>query len=131
VNEKGEVEGFNERLLIGATGIPLDEVVRHIHDLGGIAVASHIDRESFSVISQLGFVAKESGFDALEVSRALGIEKARRKYPELGDFPFIVSSDAHFLDDIGTATTTMYLAAATTDEIRMACEGREGRRLGG
>ena len=34
VNELDEVEGFNERLLIGATELALADLVRHIHDLG-------------------------------------------------------------------------------------------------
>jgi hypothetical protein len=131
VNENGEVEGFNERLLIGATRIPLSDLVGRIHELGGIAIASHIDRESFSVISQLGFVDSESGFDALEVSRALGIAGGRQRYPELSAYPFVTSSDAHFIDDIGTGVTRMRLGGATVEEVKMACEGRDGRSICG
>ena len=36
--------------------------------LGGLAVASHIDKEAFSIISQLGFITEDMGFDALEMS---------------------------------------------------------------
>ena len=129
VNERGEVEGFNERLLIGATQIPLPELVGRIHEFGGLAVASHIDRESFSVISQLGFIDAASGFDALEVSRVLGIAAARLKFPQHLDYPFITSSDAHFIDEIGTAATRMCLESATQAEVRMAFERRGGRRL--
>jgi PHP family Zn ribbon phosphoesterase len=131
VNEKGEVEGINDRLLIGATDIPMSDVVGMIHGFGGLAVASHIDRESFSVISQLGFVGEESGFDALEISRALGIERGRERYPELSGYPFITSSDAHTLADIGAAPTTMRLAEGTFAEIRMALQQREGRCIVG
>ncbi len=131
VNEKGEVEGINDRLLIGATDIPVSDVVGMIHGFGGLAVASHIDRESFSVISQLGFVDDDSGFDALEISRVLGIERARERYPELARYPFITSSDAHNLADIGAAPTVMKLAEGTFEEIRMALQQREGRCIVG
>ena len=67
VNEQDEVEGLNERLLIGATGIPLDEIVRMIHELGGLAVASHVDREGFSILGQLGFIPKELPLDAIVI----------------------------------------------------------------
>ncbi len=127
VNEKGEVEGINERLLIGATGIPMSELITVIHSFGGLAVASHIDRESFSVISQLGFIDEGSGLDGLEISRALRIEKARKRYPELSDYPFLTSSDAHCLADIGTAPTVMLLEAGTFEEVKMGVQNQEGR----
>jgi 3',5'-nucleoside bisphosphate phosphatase len=127
VNEKGEVEQINERLLIGATEIPMSDLIKTIHSLGGLAVASHIDRESFSVISQLGFVDEDSGLDALEISRALGVEKARKRYPELSHHTFVASSDAHCLADIGSAVTMMRLAEATFEEVKLAIQHREGR----
>jgi PHP family Zn ribbon phosphoesterase len=127
VNENGEVEGFNERLLAGATQISTSELIGTIHEFGGLAVASHIDRESFSVISQLGFIDDASGFDALEISRALGIEQARKRYPELSHYRFVTSSDAHYPVDIGSAAVVMRLAERTFEEVKMAIEEREGR----
>ena len=44
VNEHDEVEGLSERLLIGATVLPLQRIVSEIQGLGGLAVAAHIDR---------------------------------------------------------------------------------------
>jgi len=43
VNEKEEVLGFEDKLLIGATTIPLEEIIRQIHILDGMAIAAHID----------------------------------------------------------------------------------------
>ncbi|HQP46970.1 MAG TPA: PHP-associated domain-containing protein [Flexilinea sp.] len=127
VNEWDEVEGFNDRLLIGATELSLDAIIEYIHSFGGLAIASHIDRESFSVLSQLGFVDPASPFDALEVSSALGLRKARVKYPELFSYPMIESSDAHFTKDIGSAFTVMYLEEPSTAEIKLAFEKKLGR----
>ena len=50
------MEGFNERLLIGATTLSLDEILTEIHAVGGLAIASHVDRDLFSVTRQLGFI---------------------------------------------------------------------------
>jgi len=127
VNEFEEVEGFNERLLIGATGISLEDLVDHVHGYHGLAVAAHIDRPSFSVISQLGFVPDHVPFDALEISARLGISKGREKFPELREYPFITSSDAHYLKDMAQATTLMFLENPTLDEIRMALRQEQGR----
>jgi hypothetical protein len=127
VNDLDEVEGFNDKFLLGATKLPLLEIIHLIHNFGGLAIASHIDRESFSVISQLGFIDPDIPLDALEVTRQTGIRGARKKYPELARFPFIESSDAHFIKDIGQGTTTMFLERGTISELRMAFEHR-GRR---
>ena len=40
MNEYDEVEGFNGRLLIGATDLPLQEIIAGIHGEGGIAIAA-------------------------------------------------------------------------------------------
>ncbi|HPE45468.1 MAG TPA: PHP-associated domain-containing protein, partial [Deltaproteobacteria bacterium] len=127
VNEAGEVEGFNEHLLIGATGISLNRAVDLIHSLGGLAVASHIDRPAFGLIGQLGFVPPDVPFDALEVSAGLGIPQARQRYPELKDYQFITSSDAHFIGDIGRASIRMFLESPTFAEIGLALARRMGR----
>jgi len=129
VNELDEVEGFNEKLLIGATDLSLTVLIREVRKLGGIAIASHIDRECFSVISQLGFVDPATPFDALEVSRALGFAGARRRYPELEAYSFLLSSDAHQINQIGQGYTEIYLETPTVTELKMAFSGQEGRRI--
>ena len=127
VNENGEVEGINNKLLIGAVDLSLDKLINHIHKLKGLAIAAHIDRESFSVLGQLGFIDEKIKFDALEITPATGIEKARIKYRKLSKYPFITSSDAHFLKDIGTAATKIVLQEASVAELRMAFAGQNGR----
>jgi 3',5'-nucleoside bisphosphate phosphatase len=127
VNDIDEVEAFNEHLLIGATDIPLMPLIGHIHEFGGLAIASHIDRESFSAISQLGFISDDMPFDALEVTVRVGMHNARFRYPELKRRPFIVSSDAHFVRDIGRGYTEIVLGEATIQELKMAFECQEGR----
>ncbi|MFW6160654.1 MAG: PHP domain-containing protein, partial [Acidobacteriota bacterium] len=74
VNEKGEVLNFNPRLLIGACALTINETVDAIHSLGGLAMASHIDRGAFSIFSQLGFIPPELALDALETSPLISIK---------------------------------------------------------
>jgi hypothetical protein len=70
VNENDEVMGFNEKLLIGTTELAIEDIVNLIHQLGGLAIASHIDREGYSIIHQLGFIPQNIQLDAVEVSSA-------------------------------------------------------------
>lgn len=127
VNEREEVEGFSHRLLIGATTIPLEEVVRLIHSWGGLAIASHIDREAFSIIGQLGFIPRNLALDALEISPRMPVEEAMKTY--LYDYPITRSSDAHTPDDIGKGSTTFLLEEASLAEIRKALKNEDGRKL--
>ncbi len=112
--------GVNTKLLIGATGLTLEQIVESIHEFGGLAVAAHIDRPSFGLIGQLGFVPKGLAFDALEVS-----PKARAETRD--DFPVVTSSDAHCLNDIGKSSTLFYVEAADFEEIGKALRGEGGR----
>jgi PHP family Zn ribbon phosphoesterase len=127
VNAEGEVLGFNSKLLIGATKLPLGEVVRRIHLLDGLAIASHIDRQSFSLLGQLGFIPEGLDLDALEVSPRITLDEARAKYDT--SLPLVTASDAHFLKDIGAATTAFFLESGTVAEIKKALHRQDGRRL--
>ena len=127
VNEKEEVLGLNNKLLIGATTIPLEKIIKTIHSLDGIAIASHIDRESFSIIAQLGFIPDNLELDALEISPAITREEAKKRYSN--DYPITYSSDAHYPDDIGKAFTSFLLKDATLTEIKKALKNEDGRKL--
>jgi PHP family Zn ribbon phosphoesterase len=127
VNEIGEVEGINNQLLIGATDLSLDTLIGYIHQFDGLAIAAHIDRESFSVLSQLGFIDDNAAFDALEITPLTGFDQARIKYSELSKYSFIVSSDSHYIKDIGQAFTKMILEEPTFSELKMALKRQNGR----
>jgi len=127
VNEKEEVLGFNKKLLIGATTIPLEEVIRLIHSFSGIAIASHIDRESFSIIGQLGFIPDNLELDALEISPNISLEEARKRYAY--NYPLTCSSDAHYPDDIGKSFTSFLLEDGTVAEIKKALKNEDRRKL--
>ncbi|MBW1899980.1 MAG: PHP domain-containing protein, partial [Deltaproteobacteria bacterium] len=128
-DENNEVRGENNRLLIGATDLGLHEIVNHIRFLGGLSFASHIDRQAFSIISQLGFVPPDIGLDGVEVSSFAKPEYDDRKFPGADKLPFITSSDAHFIDDIGKVRTVFMLLEPTVTEIRMALKGSQGRYM--
>jgi len=129
VNEKEEVVRFNKRLLIGATTLSLKEIVDLIHSFNGLAIASHIDREAYSIIGQLGFIPQGLALDALEISPRIGIEEAKKKFPQCGDYPIVTFSDAHSINDIGKSSTTCLMKEASIKEMKMALAGRDGRKV--
>ena len=129
VDEDHNVLGFSKRLLAGATELSVEQVVDFIHGLDGAAVASHVDREAFGIIGHLGFIPAELQLEALELSGNTSVEEAKRRFPQYRHFVFIRSSDAHFVQDIGTASTSFLLNEATIGEIKRALRGEDGRRV--
>jgi PHP family Zn ribbon phosphoesterase len=126
VNEFDEVEGFSDRRLIGAVDLSLNEIVREVQRLDGLGFAAHVDRPSFSISSQLGFLPSDLKLDALEFARR----------PDQGapltdeGLPVVMSSDAHFLKDIGRVHTSFVIGCPSFDEIRLALLQEAGRRVG-
>ena len=100
VDEYDEAAGSTRKLLIGSVSLGINEIVELLHGLRGLAVASHVDRETFGIIGQLGFVPKELLLDGVEVSWRCEPSQVAT-YRNYG-FPVVRSSDAHFLKDIGT-----------------------------
>jgi PHP family Zn ribbon phosphoesterase len=124
VNEKDEVIDFNKRLLIGATELSIEHIVNSIHELHGLAIAAHIDRESFSLISQLGFIPEGLAVNALEVSRKEKIGDFKNS-----GFPLVTFSDAHFLHSIGKSYTNFSMERVNLEEMRKSLRGEDGRTL--
>lgn len=113
-NEFDEVEGFYEKSLFSAVDLAIEEILDLIHKYKGIAIAAHIDRQSFSVLSQLGSIPDNLKFDALEVSPNIDLEKAKDIYKEYSTkYKFISGSDAHSLEHIGKVYTEFYSESNT------------------
>ena len=122
--------GAETAALALATPLDLNEAVALIHDGGGLAVAAHIDRKSFGVFSQLGFFPADAGFDALEISKWLPADSPRlAEFAALG-LPLVGSSDAHYIEEIGTGCAEILLKQPTFAELALAFAGAGGRTTG-
>ena len=119
--------GAETAALAYSTPLELNEAVGLIHRGEGLAVAAHVDRKSFSVLSQLGFVPEDAGFDALELSRFLTADSPRLAQLLALGLPVVGSSDGHFLEEIGQGLTALTAEAATFDELALALKGEGGR----
>lgn len=104
VDSKGNILRFEDKLLINSVQLSIEDGVRWVKDRGGLAIASHIDSNTYSIISQLGFVPDNIDFDAYEVRN---IDKQNLLLPLIPrkDVPFVSFSDAHYLADIGRRRT--------------------------
>jgi|WetSurMetagenome_2_1015567.scaffolds.fasta_scaffold243216_2 3',5'-nucleoside bisphosphate phosphatase len=128
-NEIDEVDGFNERMLIGATQLSIETIVAEVHRLGGISIACHVDRPSYSILSQLGFIPPGLELDAAELTFRAGVETLDGYMEALKGLPVIRSSDAHMPEDIGRGSTSFFIESPCVEEIRLALRAESGRRV--
>jgi PHP family Zn ribbon phosphoesterase len=127
-DDEDGVSGFCDRLLIGATSLPASAIVEKARAARGesLVIAAHVDRESFSLIGQLGFIPPSLALDAVEVAGSReGIE---RRFPDCSRFPVIAGSDAHQPDDIGKRAIWLTVENGSIGEIKKALRRQDGRR---
>ena len=104
------IVGTQELLLTTASGISIENAVETVGQYGGVCYPAHIDRSSYSVISNLGMITDEMNFAAVEMTENTDQNEYRSKYPIIKDMPVFVSSDAHYLENMREAKHTIDVA---------------------
>lgn len=127
--ETDEVVCENPKMLIGATQLGIGEIINKAHTLNGLCIASHVDRTTYGIIGQLGFIPPDLALDAIEISYKMTIKEAKKTIYGAEQFPIITSSDAHTPETIGRAHTSFLLDGPTFKEIRLAIKNENGRKV--
>lgn len=132
-DDEDGVTGFCTRLLIGATSLSAEAIVAAARSAkkGSLVIAAHVDRESYSIIGQLGFIPPSLDLDAVEISANTTVEEAKKKFPDIEQYAVITGSDSHSPNDIGKRHTWFTIESGTVAEIQKALAGRDGRKTGG
>jgi PHP family Zn ribbon phosphoesterase len=99
-DENDEIKGKNDRLLISASQLNIDEACRYVRELGGAVIPAHVDRDEYSILSAFGTIPNELGFSCQEISRKCDLGFFKAKNPNIASFKYIRSSDAHYLGNI-------------------------------
>ena len=100
-NEDDKIIGEYEPLLIIGSSYSLWEAVELCHQMGGVAVYAHIDKNSFSALSVLGMLPPEINIDGVEIYDLANRPKLIRQGLITAETPFMSNSDAHYLEYIG------------------------------
>ncbi len=100
LNEKDELVGYEDKLLIAASGISSAKAVETVKSFGGICYPAHIDRSSFSIISNLGTIDESFGFICAEIYDISKEAELKNKYPYLNNLKILSDSDAHYLENM-------------------------------
>lgn len=129
VDENESIVYEEETLLITGLYRGINEIEKEVHRLGGIFIPAHIDKQKYSLTSQLGFIPADLKADALELSKFTSTEKFLSSYPQLVNTTFIRNSDAHQPEHIGSSHTFYRMYAPSFEEFRMALHHKDGREV--
>lgn len=106
-NAQDEITGIVENLLINSTDISLDNLWELVTEYNGIIIPAHIDKDSTSIISNLGFIPLDSKFKCVEFKDLKKLEQLTNSNPMLSSCSITISSDAHYLEDISEPIHTI------------------------
>jgi hypothetical protein len=126
VDADGATLGIEPLMLSVASAFSLEATIGLVHRHGGLAVAAHVDRRSFSVPSQLGFIPPDAGFDALEIS-AYGARSGRIPAFAGRGFTMTTGSDAHAPELVGEGFVILEVEEPCFRELALALAGADGR----
>ena len=99
-----------------------DEAVSLVRAYGGLPVPAHVDRDTFGLIAQLGFVPEGLAFDLVESLSGVLPKGFGKAVP-------MCSSDAHQPDQIGRRYTVFRVKVASVAEMILAARQIEGRSV--
>ncbi len=95
--------GEEEYLLINATDISVEDVIKITTSFGGICYPAHIDRESNGIVSVLGSFPEDYEFNCFEIYDTNLSDEYEERFPHIKNKIKLVGSDAHYLWDIRDA----------------------------
>lgn len=119
MDSKDNIIGEEELLLVSACGLDIYKVFSMVKELGGVAVPAHVDRSSYSIISNLGFIPPDLNISTIEIT-AERVERMKCEYKHLN---IITNSDAHYLENISERENFINLNGKTSkDLIEFLCK---------
>jgi len=128
VDATGEFIAYNDRLLLTATSLSLEDVVERVNELGGICIPAHVERPSYSLLANLGFIPPGLNFPALEITLRAKPAELLKQFPDLVGYTLIAGGDAHRLSEINPAIVITMEKPAVA-ELALAFASREGRKV--
>ena len=105
-----------KQLLLVPSQITFESAQKMVVNSGGVIIPAHIDRNSYSILSVLGSIPPEYNGKCLEISTFTKKEDILIRHPELANYEFITSSDAHYLKDISEDGSLVEIAQDNSSE---------------
>lgn len=92
--------GQEKTLLISATDFSMEELYDLVREYKGLMIPAHIDKNSDSIFSNLGFMPEEVPYTTVEMEHPEKRSEYLLLNPVLENLKIIQDSDAHYLEHI-------------------------------
>jgi hypothetical protein len=112
-------------LLINATNISFDHLGKLMKEFHGVYIPAHMDKNSNSLLSNLGFISPDADFLAAELAYLAHLEELTKKNPYLKQCNIITDSDAHELGKINEAVNFLECESRAKEDILRALVGKQ------
>jgi len=100
MNSDDTLKGYEKRLLHLASSVTVDELASLVKQYGGACFPAHLDRNSYSLLSVMGFIYPELNFTTVEFTPNAKIEDFYNTNPLLREMKIVRNSDAHYLENM-------------------------------
>ena len=96
-----EIVDIDENIRNIGLSLSSDRIISEIKKRNGYAIPAHVHKRIYSLISQLGFIDPNAGFDALEIAAPMWSRDGFKIGRRIEGYPVISGSDSHFLESVG------------------------------
>jgi hypothetical protein len=96
-----EIIDVDENIRNIGLSLSSDRIISEIKKRNGYVIPAHIHKRIYSIVSQLGFIDPNAGFDAVEIAAPMWIREGYKLGQRIEGYPVISGSDSHFLESVG------------------------------
>ncbi|MGL4738249.1 MAG: PHP domain-containing protein [Cellulosilyticaceae bacterium] len=115
-----QVVGIIEELLITAIQLPASSIYELVRAVGGVIYPAHIDRNAYSILSNLGSIPEELKITHVELS----VEAKQDSYKRLvAQGHILLSSDAHYLEQLCVCHEMLEIDELRIEKVLKALKG--------
>ncbi len=127
VDDQNNIVHHSPHYLLSPLQVDLETIEKYTHQLNGIFIPAHIDRPISSIYSQFGYLPSDMNVDGMQLSKFAPENEIRQQYDIHKEVSLITASDAHYIEDVGSAHTFFHLFEPTFQELRWALNQKNGR----
>ncbi|MBM7561953.1 phosphoesterase [Fusibacter tunisiensis] len=120
MNDKDEVVGEMPLALILSIDLSIDDLYALVERYEGIMIPAHVNKDSNSILYNLGFIPPHLAFTTLEVMKNKEISDVLKN-----NFAYIYNSDAHYLEDISEPENFLEVESKTIGSVIKALKRKE------
>ena len=107
------ITGHEEKLLLSAAALSIEALFDIVRDAGGLFIPAHVDRHSYSILTNLGFMPEDIPIEFIEISKRVeNVSDYIGSRPELAKYKIFRDSDAHYLKDISEKDSCLDISSA-------------------